>query len=94
MGFAIPDHSPIEKQHRKFDEMNRAQKRAIMTKFDKQVVMARNLIIGATGWKRDKVNLWFKTRNPLLGNMAPIFMIATGRGAKLIDWIEFQIQEN
>ena len=37
---------------------------------------------------------WFTTPNPLLGNVSPIAMIRTGRGQKLLEWIDQAVGEN
>lgn len=34
-----------------------------------------------------KVNLWFSTENPGLGNVEPLFMFASGRVSFLLKWI-------
>lgn len=41
----------------------------------------------------DKTIIWLTTYNPLLGNMPPINMIFAGRGQKLLDFINTQIEE-
>jgi len=35
------------------------------------------------GWKNVKVNLWFNTKNPLLGDVSPVEMIMAGRTERL-----------
>lgn len=44
----------------------------------------------ATYFKGDyeKVSLWIKAKNPLLGNISAIDMISTGREKKLLKFIE------
>lgn len=42
----------------------------------------------------DKTRLWFKTRNPLLGNVSPAFMMYTGRIKKLIKFIDACLEGN
>ena len=34
-----------------------------------------NRVLALTGWREDKVRLWFQLPNPLLGNVSPEFMI-------------------
>lgn len=41
-----------------------------------------------------KMNLWYDTRNPLLGGVSPINMIQAGRYDKLLKWAKEQIAEN
>lgn len=41
-----------------------------------------------------KTRLWFITRNPLAGNLTPMFMIYSGRIDKLLNFIECQLQGN
>jgi hypothetical protein len=36
----------------------------------------------------EKTILWFKTKNPLLGGIAPIEMIKNGRSKKLLSFVE------
>lgn len=42
----------------------------------------------------DKTLLWFKTPNPLMGNVAPLFLIYSGRLARLEEFIDNAIEEN
>jgi len=37
---------------------------------------------------------WFTTPNPLLGGVSPIWMIKTGRGKRLLQFIENLIDDN
>jgi len=53
-----------------------------------------NMIIDHTGWDEDKVEIWFKTKNPMLGNAAPIDFIINGRTHKLKRFIESSIEGN
>jgi hypothetical protein len=41
-----------------------------------------------------KANVWFKTKNPLLGDVSPYWMIYVGRIDKLLAFIETQLSEN
>lgn len=41
-----------------------------------------------------KTNLWFATRNPLLGEISPTQMIQAGRYDRLLQWAKGQIAEN
>ena len=41
-----------------------------------------------------KASLWFRTPNPLLGNITPIEMIRMGRIKKLLNVIQTAIEEN
>ncbi|KKK66828.1 hypothetical protein LCGC14_2960180 [marine sediment metagenome] len=43
--------------------------------------------------KQEKALTWFKTPNPLLGNVSPIDMIRSGRSDKLCKWIDQTIRE-
>jgi len=42
----------------------------------------------------DKTTLWFKTRNPMLGNVSPSDMIKEGRIDKVLDFIDVSLDEN
>lgn len=42
---------------------------------------------------QEKALTWFKTPNPLLGDVRPIDMIRSGRGEKLCKWIDQTIRE-
>jgi hypothetical protein len=42
----------------------------------------------------DKTELWFRTPNPLLGNITPIDMIRMGRQRKLLTVIQASLSEN
>ncbi len=39
----------------------------------------------------EKIDTWFSTSNPMLGNMAPNEMIKAGRSGKLLKWVEQQL---
>lgn len=41
-----------------------------------------------------KTNAWFRTRNPLLGDFSPYFMIYTGRIEKLLAFIKSAMAGN
>lgn len=41
-----------------------------------------------------KANLWFKTKNPALGDVSPYWMIYVGRIDKLLKFIESQLEGN
>jgi hypothetical protein len=43
---------------------------------------------------KNKTGLWFRTPNPLLGNLPPIDMIRMGRVRKLLTVIQTAIDEN
>jgi hypothetical protein len=43
---------------------------------------------------RDKAELWFKTENPMLGNVSPAYMIQTGRFDKLMKFINEALYNN
>ncbi len=36
----------------------------------------------------EKIDLWLRTKNPNLGDIAPLYMIAIGRAKKLLAFIE------
>jgi len=78
----------LSNAHEQFDKLKTPERAKIMIQFDQQFVEAKKLVEAQTGWKREKVLWWFKTRNPLLGNISPAFMIARGRGEKLIQFIK------
>ena len=42
----------------------------------------------------DKMNLWYHTKNPLLGDISPIDMIQAGRYDRLLRWAKQQLAEN
>ena len=44
-------------------------------------------IANLMGWKNSKVQLWFQTKNPLLGNVSPDEMILAGRLDRLKKFI-------
>ena len=41
-----------------------------------------------------KVDMWLRTDNPLIGGVAPRYMVEVGREHKLIDFIKNCIKEN
>jgi hypothetical protein len=41
-----------------------------------------------------KTKAWFKTPNPGLGDIRPMYMLCIGRGKKLLRWIAFNLEEN
>lgn len=45
------------------------------------------------GWDVEKANFWYRTKNPMLGNVSPAFMVRVGRGAKLLAWLDEQHEE-
>jgi len=42
---------------------------------------------------KQKVHAWLMTKNPLLGNVAPIEMIMLGREKKLLEFIKDAIEQ-
>lgn len=54
-----------------------------MEDFDRMVMKVQRVF-----HDRKKVALWFKTPNPLLGNIAPMVMYKNGRGEKLEQFID------
>lgn len=40
------------------------------------------------GWTREKAILWYRTKNPHLGNASPCEMVGVGRGHKVLRFIE------
>lgn len=42
----------------------------------------------------EKYNLWLTTKNPFLGGVSPVWMIAVGRQDKLINFIEERLVKN
>jgi hypothetical protein len=55
---------------------------------------ARWLIDPFFGGDYDKIRLWMQIKNPGLGDLSPEEMIAMGKGAKLIQFIRTQLDEN
>lgn len=55
---------------------------------------ARKLVLWFFKGDKKKTDLWFDTKNPLLGNVSPNEMIRAGRRDKLISFIENQLSEN
>ena len=84
----------LEKQHRQFDMLNRTHRRRLLRKFNDHWVQAHALVKDNMGWDEPKVRMWLSTRNSMLGNMSPEFLISMGRGQKLVNWIRQQIDEN
>lgn len=84
----------LDKKQTEFENLTNSQRNEILGVFNKQACDVKNLLMAATGWDRDKINLWMKLRNPMLGEISPLFMIATGRGEKLLSWMKTQIDEN
>jgi hypothetical protein len=41
-----------------------------------------------------KTRLWLITKNPMLGNVAPAHLIASGRADRLMRFIETSLREN
>ena len=41
-----------------------------------------------------KAVLWMKTKNPLLGGAAPIWMVKCGRGEKLLKFVKEALRDN
>lgn len=64
-----------------------------MTEREK-IIKAQNLIETFFNGDGNKTNLWFKVRNPALGNVSPMFMIYCGRIDKLLDFIEGSLAGN
>jgi phage FluMu protein Com len=46
-----------------------------------------NRLATLTGWREDKIRLWFQLPNPLLGNVPPEWMIMNGRAERLEKFI-------
>jgi hypothetical protein len=42
----------------------------------------------------NKAMLWFHTENPMLGNVKPYDMIILGKKARLLKFIQAQLEEN
>ncbi len=43
---------------------------------------------------KKKTNLWFESKNPLLGNVSPDDMLEMGRGWKLLKFLQAQLDGN
>lgn len=43
---------------------------------------------------KSKAALWFRTMNPILGNVSPKYMILVGRGKKLLRFIDTTMNGN
>jgi len=44
-------------------------------------------------WDDDKTNVWFATKNPLLGEVSPMDMMIMGRVGKLEKFIDNLVEE-
>lgn len=42
---------------------------------------------------KEKVNTWFMTENPGLGDVSPISMVMVGRSKKLLAFVESRLEE-
>ena len=54
----------------------------------------RQLVLEFFEYDHDKVRLWMLTKNPALGGVEPMLMIARGRSEKLIKWINNSLDLN
>lgn len=62
-------------------------------KFKKDLKKYHRIVSKQLGSK-EKADVWFDTKNPLLGNVSPIEMIKSGRWEKLFKFIEVSSQGN
>lgn len=58
------------------------------------VARSKMLVLEFFNGDEAKTKLWFETPNPLLGDIAPNFMIEVGRSAKLLKFILNLLDEN
>lgn len=52
------------------------------------------LVVEFFGGNVKKAELWMNSRNPLLGNITPEFMISVGRSDRLLKFVKNCIAEN
>ena len=45
------------------------------------------------GWEHQKTELWFRTKNPFLGNATPLELMQIGRAHKLEQFVNACIEE-
>lgn len=45
-------------------------------------------------WPQEKATLWYRAKNPLLGNVSPECMVKAGRAEKLFKFIQNCIEGN
>jgi hypothetical protein len=86
--------SVVSNAHHIFDRLSSGDKRKLLQAHNAIYCKAVNLVKKHSNWEKFTIDLWFDTRNPNLGNVSPLFMIAYGRGEKLVAWIESQIAGN
>lgn len=55
--------------------------------------LAYRRMMRCMGWTSAKAFLWLETKNPMLGGVAPVYMIVVGRVMKLIAFINTQLDE-
>ena len=55
---------------------------------------AWRLVLGFFEGNVSKTKAWFAAENPLLGGLTPNDMINMGRGARLLQFVENQLDEN
>lgn len=95
MGMADPKgfDEYLQKAKKHFENLRPSYKNKIMSKYNAEYCEAKGLIRRHMGWPREVAMHWMKQDNPLLGGVSPQFMIAYGRGKKLIEWIVQQIND-
>ena len=59
-----------------------------------QIAITCNLVAEFFDGDRLKTALWFKTPNPMLGNLSPRDMIRYGRYKKLLNFVQSALEEN
>lgn len=92
VGPALP-RQPNRKQRRAMGSVVRRQKKEI-GKRKSAVAYCYGKVLEFFKGDQTKTELWFKTSNPLLGNVSPIDMVRLGRFAKLVHFVETSLAEN
>lgn len=74
--------------------MGRVAQRICTSRMMNQFGKAYDLVTAFFGGNLDRAVLWFRTPNPMLGEVTPEFMIYFGRGDKLLLFIRRSLSEN
>lgn len=51
------------------------------------------LVMDLMDWPYEKADLWYRTRNPFLGNASPMRMVREGRAHKVLAFVHAAIDE-
>ena len=94
MGFADPTpfHDYMEDMKRQLDLAVAKGDVQMTSKMVKLFRKIHTKIAVTTGWPKSKVDMWFKTENPMLGHIKPAHMILLGRGQKLKKFVWQQLE--